>query len=298
VLDLRGNPGGLLTEAVSVCDKLLSRGQVIVSQRGRAYPEQIYRATHGNGGRDFPVVVLTNHGTASAAEIVSGALQDHDRAIIAGEITFGKGLVQTVYQLSDNTGLALTTYHYYTPSGRLIQRNYNGVSLYDYYYNHDQPQVAKDREVKLTDSGRTVYGGGGITPDDKIDTPKSNHFQDVLEAHNIFFNFTKHYLANRTITKDFQVDDAVIGDFKQFLTAQNISYTDQDLNSVMDWLKTQIKSDLFTTQFGQLQGLRIRANWDPMIAQALTYMPQAATLEQTAEKAAIAKQTARNNSPE
>jgi carboxyl-terminal processing protease len=120
----------------------------------------------------------------------------------------------------------------------------------------------------------------------------------VLEAHNIFFNFTKHYLANRTITKDFQVDDAVIGDFKQFLTAQNISYTDQDLNSVMDWLKTQIKSDLFTTQFGQLQGLRIRANWDPMIAQALTYMPQAATLEQTAEKAAIAKQTARNNSPE
>ncbi|HEY2015872.1 MAG TPA: S41 family peptidase, partial [Bryobacteraceae bacterium] len=92
VLDLRGNPGGLLTEAVSVCDKLLARGQVIVSQRGRAYPEQIYRATHGNGGRDFPVVVLTNHGTASAAEIVSGALQDHDRAIIAGEITFGKGL--------------------------------------------------------------------------------------------------------------------------------------------------------------------------------------------------------------
>src|ERR1700733_8910933 len=298
VLDLRGNPGGLLTEAVSVCDKLLSRGQIIVSQRGRAYPEQIYRATHGNGGRDFPVVVLVNHGTASAAEIVSGALQDHDRAIIAGEITFGKGLVQTVYQLSDNTGLALTTYHYYTPSGRLIQRNYNGVSLYDYYYNHDQPQNAKDREVKLTDSGRTVYGGGGITPDDKIDTPKSNHFQDVLEAHNIFFNFTKHYFSSRPLTKNFQVDDGVLTDFKQFLTAQSISYTDQDLNGVMDWLKTSIKADIFTTQFGQLTGLRIRANWDPMIAQALTYMPQAATLEQTAEKAAIAKQTARNNSPE
>ena len=162
MLDLRGNPGGLLTEAVSVCDKLLSRGQVIVSQRGRAYPEQIYRATHGNGGRDFPVVVLVNHGTASAAEIVSGALQDHDRALVVGEITFGKGLVQTVYQLSDNTGLALTTYHYYTPSGRLIQRNYDNISLYNYYYNHDQPQDTKDREVKLTDSGRTVYGGGGI----------------------------------------------------------------------------------------------------------------------------------------
>jgi len=295
LLDLRGNPGGLLTEAVSVCDKLLARGQIIVSQRGRAYPEQVYRATHGNGGRDFPVVVLTNHGTASAAEIVSGALQDHDRAIIAGEITFGKGLVQTVYQLSDNTGLALTTYHYYTPSGRLIQRNYNGVSLYDYYYNHDQPQNSKDREVKLTDSGRTVYGGGGITPDDKIDTPKSNHFQDVLEAHNVFFNFTRHYLANRSVTKDFQVDDAVLGEFKQFLTAQDITFTDQDLNGVMDWLKTNIKASIFTTQFGELQGLRIKANWDPMIAQALTYLPQAAALEQTAEKDAAAKQTAHNN---
>jgi carboxyl-terminal processing protease len=299
VLDLRGNPGGLLTEAVSVCDKLLNRGQVIVSQRGRAYPEQIYRATHGNGGRDFPVVVLVNHGTASAAEIVSGALQDHDRALVVGEITFGKGLVQTVYQLSDNTGLALTTYHYYTPSGRLIQRNYDNVSLYNYYYNHDQPQNTKDREVKLTDSGRTVYGGGGISPDFKIETPKSNHFQDVLAAHNAFFNFTKRYLASRTVAKDFQVDDAVIGDFKQFLTSQNIPYTDQDFNGpgVMDWLKTNIKADVMTTQFGQLEGLRVRANWDPMIAQALTYMPQAATLEQTAEKAAADKQTAHNSAP-
>ncbi len=129
-----------MSEAVAVCDKFLEKGQVIVSQRGRAFPEQTYRATHGNGGHEYPIVVLVNHGTASAAEIVSGALQDHDRAIIAGETTFGKGLVQTVYPLSENTGLALTTYHYYTPSGRLIQRNYNGVSLYDYYYNHDQPQ--------------------------------------------------------------------------------------------------------------------------------------------------------------
>src|SRR5580698_1474191 len=284
VLDLRGNPGGLLTEAVSVCDKLLSRGQVIVSQRGRAYPEQIYRATHGNGGRDFPVVVLVNHGTASAAEIVSGALQDHDRAIVVGEITFGKGLVQTVYQLSENTGLALTTYHYYTPSGRLIQRNYNGVSLYDYYYNHDQPQDTKDREVKVTDSGRTVYGGGGISPDYKIDTPKSTHVQEVLLAHYAFFNFAKHYLANRTVTKDFQVDDNVMSDFKQFLGSQEITYSDQELTPVMDWVKANIKAEIFTTQFGQAEGLKVRANWDPMVNQALTYLPQATTLEQAAEK--------------
>ena len=182
VLDLRGNPGGLLSQAVEVCDHLLAKGQTIVSQRGRAYPDQNYTATHGNDGKTFPIVVLVNRNTASAAEIVSGALQDHDRALIVGETTFGKGLVQTVYNLSENTGLALTTYHYYTPSGRLIQRNYAGVSLYDYYYNHAgaQPADSTNREVKLTDAGRTVYGGGGITPDEKIESPKSNHFQDEL----------------------------------------------------------------------------------------------------------------------
>ncbi|MGA9670804.1 MAG: S41 family peptidase, partial [Terracidiphilus sp.] len=122
VLDLRNNPGGLLSQAVDVCDHLLAKGQTIVSQRGRAYPDQVYTATRGNDGKTFPIVVLVNRNTASAAEIVSGALQDHDRALIVGETTFGKGLVQTVYNLSENTGLALTTYHYYTPSGRLIQR--------------------------------------------------------------------------------------------------------------------------------------------------------------------------------
>ncbi len=297
VLDLRSNPGGLLSEAVAVCDKFLEKGQMIVSQRGRAYPEQVYRATHGNGGHTFPVVVLTNHGTASAAEIVSGALQDHDRALIVGEVTFGKGLVQTVFQLSDNTGLALTTYHYYTPSGRLIQRNYDGVSLYDYYYNHDKPKDTKDREVKLTDSGRTVYGGGGITPDVLFDTPKSTHIQDVLLAHYAFFDFSKRYLATHTVTKDFQVDDAVLGDFKQFLTSKQIAYTDADLASVSDWLKTNIKSELFTSQFGQQEGLKVRANYDPMIVKALSLLPQAATLEETAEKVQAQKQAARSNLP-
>ena len=297
LLDLRGNPGGVLVDAVAVCDKLLNRGQVIVSQRGRAYPEQIYRATHGNGGHLFPIVVLVNHGTASAAEIVSGALQDHDRALIVGQVTFGKGLVQTVYPLSDGTGLALTTYHYYTPSGRLIQRNYNGVSLYDYFYNHDQPENLKNREVRLTDSGRTVYGGGGITPDYTINPPKSNKFQDLLEAHNVFFNFTQHYLANRTVSKDFEVDNAVIDQFKQFLTSQNIAYTDQDLNGVMSWLKMNIKSSIFASQFGESVGLRVRANWDPMITEALTYLPKAQTLEQTAEKIDLEKQASAKNAP-
>ncbi len=297
ILDLRGNPGGLLSEAVAVCDKFLEKGQVIVSQRGRAFPEQTYRATHGNGGREYPIVVLVNHGTASAAEIVSGALQDHDRAIIAGETTFGKGLVQTVYPLSENTGLALTTYHYYTPSGRLIQRNYNGVSLYDYYYNHDQPQDTKSREVKATDSGRTVFGGGGITPDDKIDTPKSVPIQDVLLEHYAFFNFAKHYMANRTVGKDFQVDDAVMDAFKQFLTSQQIPYSDTDLAPVMDWVKANIKAEIFTTQFGQEEGLKVRATWDPMINKALDYLPQAKALETAAKHAETQRASVRASQP-
>ena len=282
VLDLRGNPGGLLNEAVNMSDKFLQKGQIVVSQHGRAFPDQVYRAAHGEQGNGkYPIVVLVNRNTASAAEIVSGALQDHDRALIVGETTFGKGLVQTVFQITENTGLALTTYHYYTPSGRLIQRNYDHVSLYDYYYvrDDDKPADKSNLEVKLTDAGRTVYGGGGITPDEKIENVKSNHFQDSLLQHYAFFNFSKHYLASHTVQKDFEVNDAVMQDFKAFLKTNKIDYTDADIAGVSDWVKESIKSDLFTSQFGQLEGLKVRAQWDPQIAKAVTFMPQAQALE-------------------
>jgi carboxyl-terminal processing protease len=295
IFDLRGNPGGLLDQAVEVCDHLLSKGQGIVSQRGRAFPDRNYAATHGNGGKSFPIVVLVNRGTASAAEIVSGALQDHDRALIVGETTFGKGLVQTVYNLSENTGLALTTYHYYTPSGRLIQRNYSGISLYDYYsHGGTAPADTASREVKLTDAGRTVYGGGGITPDEKIESPKNTHFQETLLYKDAFFHFAPVYLANRTVDKNFQVDAAVLAEFKKYLTSQNIPWTDADLNGVMDWVKIGIKDKIFTIQFGQLQGLRTRADWDPEIQKALTFLPEAQALEDHAHKVLTEKAMARS----
>jgi len=296
VLDLRGNPGGLLSQAVDVCDHLLTKGQAIVSQRGRAYPDQNYTATHGNGGKSFPIVVLVNKNTASAAEIVSGALQDHDRALIVGETTFGKGLVQTVFNLGDDTGLALTTYHYYTPSGRLIQRNYAGVSLYDYYYNHAGalPSDSTNQEVKLTDAGRTVYGGGGITPDDKIETPTYSKFQDELTYKDVFFHFAPLYVSKHTVDKNFTVDDAVIGEFKKFLTDQNITWTDADLKASSDWLKAHIKDKIVTIEFGQLQGLRTLADYDPEIQKALGFMPQAQALEDNAHKVMTEKAMARN----
>ena len=269
-------------------DKFLQKGQIVVSQRGRAFPDQVYRAAHGEDGTDkYPIVVLVNRNTASAAEIVSGALQDHDRALIVGETTFGKGLVQTVFQVSENTGLALTTYHYYTPSGRLIQRSYDGVSLYDYYYVRDDAKKAdkSNTEVKLTDSGRTVYGGGGITPDEKVnsgifDPLNYNRFQNSLLTHYAFFDFSKHYVATHpAIPHDFVVDDAVLAQFKDFLKANQIDYTDADIAAVQDWVKASIKAELFTSQFGQLEGLKVRAQADPEIARAITFMPEAMALE-------------------
>src|SRR6202166_1988862 len=219
ILDLRSNPGGLLSEGVGVADKFLKKGQLIVSHHGRASAEKRYVAQHGSGGKDYPIVVLVNRQTASAAEIVSGAIQDHDRGLIAGEVTFGKGLVQTVYPLSENTGLALTTAHYYTPSGRLIQRDYSNISLYDYYYNRDSADGSNNanREVKLTDSGRTVYGGGGITPDVNIPAVKSNHFEDTLLQHYAFFNFAQRYLVSPQTTQSFEVDDATLQEFRKSL---------------------------------------------------------------------------------
>jgi carboxyl-terminal processing protease len=286
ILDLRQNPGGLLSEGVGVADQFLKKGQVIVSHHGRASAEKVYKATRGNGGKDYPIVVLVNRGTASAAEIVAGAIQDHDRGLIAGETTFGKGLVQTVYPLSENTGLALTTAKYYTPSGRLIQRDYNGVSLYDYYYNdRDNADAATtNHEVKMTDSGRTVYGGGGITPDVKIPNPKTNKFQDTLLEKYAFFNFAKHYVINHQVNKQFEVDDAVMQEFRKFLDEQKITFTEADLAENNDWIRSNIKAELFINEFGQQEGMQVHAETDPEVQKALDLLPQAKQLADNAKK--------------
>ena len=284
ILDLRQNPGGLLSEGVGVADKFLRKGQLIVSHHGRNSPEKRYTATHGDGGKEYPLVVLVNRGTASAAEIVAGAIQDHDRGLIVGETTFGKGLVQTVYPLSENTGLALTTAHYYTPSGRLIQRDYSNVSLYDYYFERpdDSKNSTASREVKLTDSGRTVYGGGGITPDVKLDPIKSTPFQDSLLQHYAFFNYAKHYMVSHHPTKSFEVDDATMQDFRKFLDAEKIPFTEAELLQNNDWVRSSIKSEIFVNAFGQEEGLKVRAEADPEVLKGLDLLPQAKQLAENA----------------
>ena len=284
ILDLRQNPGGLLSEGVDVADQFLHKGQLIVSHHGRSSPEKRYTATHGNGGNDYPLVVLVNRGTASAAEIVAGAIQDHDRGLIAGETTFGKGLVQTVYPLDENTGLALTTAKYYTPSGRLIQRDYSNISLYDYYFERDADTNNTNREVKLTDSGRTVYGGGGITPDVNIATPKSNHFQDDLLQHYAFFNFAKDYTLSHHPTKTMEVDENLMQDFRKFLDSQKIAYTEADLVENNDWVRANIKYEIFVDAFGQEEGLRVKAESDPEVLKGLDLLPQAKQLADNARR--------------
>jgi carboxyl-terminal processing protease len=269
---------------VGVADKFLHKGQLIVSHHGRSSPEKRYTAAHGNGGKDYPLVVLVNRGTASAAEIVAGAIQDHDRGLIVGETTFGKGLVQTVYPLSENTGLALTTAHYYTPSGRLIQRNYENVSLYDYYFDRPDENDTANKEVKLTDSGRTMYGGGGINPDVKIDAIKDNKFQDTLLQHYAFFNFAKHYIVVHHVTKSFEVDDVVLQEFRKSLDDDKVAYTEADLMQNNDWLRNSIKSEIFIDAFGQEEGLKIKAEGDPEVIKGLELLPQAEKLAENAKK--------------
>jgi len=284
LLDLRGNPGGLLQEAVEVSDHFLEKSQLIVYHSGRHSQEKRYYATHGDDGNEYPIVVLINRMTASAAEIVTGALQDHDRALVIGEPSFGKGLVQTVYQMSEHTGLALTTAHYYTPSGRLIQRQYENVSLYDYYY-HPELTKPSHAEVRLTDGGREVYGGGGISPDIVFADPKMTPPQEVLMQHSAFFNFSKYYLGiHKSIPKDFEVTDAVLDEFKQFLAKEKIPFSDLDMTANLDFVKNRIRIQLVGSIFGENEADRISIANDPLVQKSLDSMPQAKELMAKAKR--------------
>jgi carboxyl-terminal processing protease len=284
VLDLRGNPGGLLQEAVEVSDHFLEKGQLIVYHYGRHSQEKRYSAMKGDDNNEYPIVVLINRMSASAAEIVTGALQDHDRALVMGEPSFGKGLVQTVYPLSEHTGLALTTARYYTPSGRLIQREYTNVSLYDYYY-HPEHTSKNHSEVRLTDGGREVYGGGGITPDVPVPDPTLTPAQEMLLQHSAFFNFGKYYLGtHKTIPKDFQVNDAVLDEFKQFLAKEKITFSDHDLKDNLEFVKTRVRFQLVESIFGENEANKIGIESDPLVLKALEDMPQAKELMAKAKR--------------
>ncbi len=286
VLDLRQNPGGLLNEGVAVAGHFLRRGEVVVSQRGRASAEKPYLARGSANGQNYPIVVLVDQFSASAAEIVSGALQDHDRAWILGQTTFGKGLVQTVYPLDDNTGLALTTAHYYTPSGRLIQRDYSNISFLDYYYGK-RTDTKNLQDVKSTDGGRTVYGGGGITPDEKYVPAKYNKFQQDILRKFALFNFSAKWFGARgeaKLPKGWEPDAGVLNDFHEYLKTQGITFTDADWTSNRTWIEQQLKREMYATGFSYEESQKVAMEVDPMVAKAIDALPQAKALLDSSKK--------------
>lgn len=285
ILDLRQNPGGLLTEGIDVAGHFLKRGQLVVSNRGRTQPTKNYTVRHEGKGVDYPVVVLVNRYSASAAEIVTGALQDHDRAWVLGETTFGKGLVQTVFPLSDNTGLALTTMQYYTPSGRWIQRDYTNISFLDYYYhtNLDQKNV---NDVKMTDSGRTVNGGGGITPDEKYTPAKLNKFQIEMIRKYAMFNFSANWFGQRNtkLPAGWSPDEKLINEFHDFLLKNNVTFTEAEFTENHQWIKDQLKREMYITAFSYEESQRVAIEQDPMVVKAIDALPKAKALLDSAKK--------------
>jgi carboxyl-terminal processing protease len=309
VLDLRGNRGGLLIQAVRVANTFLGRGQMIVSQRGRFRDSsQSYAAVNENPD-NVAVVVLVNGDTASAAEIVAGALQDHDRALIIGETTFGKGLVQFPFQLDYDSALLLTIAKYFTPSGRLIQRDYSNGGFYNYYFpgglaadkQQNQPATPTGPESH-TDTGRAVYGGGGISPDEVVKpgliSAAERQLRDVLFAFSLeltngrikgFEEYTiqkpiefDHELAN----DDYPVTDNLFRALKSFAAAKpNYKTTPEQLDKLRAYAEMQLRYNILSAAYGYRTATQVFNDLDPQISRAVDAMPRARELAQAASRA-------------
>ena len=316
VLDLRNNPGGLLDQAIDVSSEFLPRDKVIVSVKGRSeyHDPAIYKST-GSDPEDVPLVVLINRNTASASEIVAGAIQDHGRGLVVGETSFGKGLVQHVFQLPFNTGLTLTTARYYTPYGRSLQRDYSSGSLYDYYVRHDQndnqqptqpgqpspnesvPPRTSNAPAFRTAAGRVFYGGGGITPDIEArpltGTPVRAR---IIEA---AFYFTRMLAAGKIPglesyrverveygrdpkAADYPITDRVLEAFRSYARkdqAQHLQVAQIDAD--LDFVKLRLRQEMITAAFGADAGQRVSLESDPQTLRAIGVLPDAKRLAES-----------------
>ena len=283
LLDLRNNPGGPLDQAIKVSNRFLPRGDLIVFTRGRIpNSDQDFRATEDGDYTKLPLVVLTNRNSASASEIVSGALQDHDRALIVGETTFGKALVQSIYRVSQGAGLALTTARYYTPSGRLIQRPWDGTfDEYLTYSLRDQSkQPAHDpKDLKLTDAGREVFGGGGIEPDHRLEGPiegfSPSRFGRTLYARQLFGTFAQRFWAEGdtrlqtpgqerlTLAPDYVVDDAMMEAFRKHVVKMGVKMDEEAFAADLPFIKAMIRYDIDLALFGVATARKNLIETDP-----------------------------------
>jgi carboxyl-terminal processing protease len=300
ILDLRGNAGGFLEQAVSVADKFIDHGKKIVYTRGRiAQANEDFYATEADKHARFPLIVLLNHGSASASEIVAGAVQDWDRGLVAGETSFGKGLVQSQIGLRDGAAVRITTARYYTPSGRLIQRPYN-KTLTDYYeegWDDEDPNVevdsTHDRPTYKTSAGRLVYGGGGITPDVHIKWPRPTQFTVDLIIKRSFFEFASDFVGrNRQLAADFnafrqnwQPTDAVLADFRRKIEALKIKFAPESWNKDLDFIKLRLKSEIALTLWDRQKWYEIEASGSKQMQEVMRLFPQAQKIAAMGESA-------------
>jgi carboxyl-terminal processing protease len=288
LFDLRNNSGGLLDQAVLVSDIVLPADQKIVYTRGRILSSNQEYFTTGESSDEFyenmPLVILVNRGSASASEIVAGAIQDHDRGLIVGEATWGKGLVQSVYPLSFDSGLALTTARYFTPSGRSIQRDYELLDEYFFPAANGEDDVeeapADEGQVSYTSTGRKVTGGGGISPDVEVKQSRRSEFVQRLFAYAIFFNFAVNQITEHAdVTgREFVLNDAALMEFRRYLENREIHFKENDLLEHRDELQREIRQELISTQEGLDAGYRFFLEDDQQVRKALGLFGQAEEL--------------------
>ncbi|HTM27141.1 MAG TPA: S41 family peptidase [Vicinamibacterales bacterium] len=308
VLDLRDNPGGPLNQAIRIANRFLPKGDMIVYTRGRVpNADEDYR---GTAAPDFtgPMLVLTNRNSASASEIVSGSLQDHDRALIVGETTFGKALVQSVYNISEGAGLALTTGRYFTPSGRMIQRPWDNA--FDEYLTYTLREQTGAREhsatqLKYTDAGRKVYGGGGIEPDKFFVGPvqgfNPTRFGRSLVGRAAFQNYAERFAAEgdtrlsaaskgkKRLARGFVVDDAMAADFKSFIQSEKIKVDEEAFAKDIDFIKAMIHDEIDVALFGVAEAQKNLVVKDPQAQYALSQFGEAVKLTELVRSRAASK---------
>jgi carboxyl-terminal processing protease len=307
VLDLRNNPGGFLDQAIHVAEKFLRSGQLILTQKARrGYSDRSYESS--NASPDMtPLVILVNGNTASASEIVAGAMQDHDRALIVGQSSFGKGLVQSIIPLEYGAGLTLTSAKYYTPSGRLIQRDYSNGGFYDYYTHgglsradQKDPIAKPTGPERRTDTGRPVYGGGGITPDENIGPRAISFYQRRLLSP--IFTFSRNVVTGRVpafesykvqkpiafnhelSSADFNVTDAMFNAFKEYVVSQPaLKMNAAQLDRNRAFIATQLRFNMVTAAYGRVMAERVFVvTDDPQVAKAVDALPRARDLAMNA----------------
>ncbi len=310
ILDLRWNPGGVMEEAVKVADLFLDAGtkakpKQIVYTKGRASElEESYFATGGGEYEKLPLIILINHASASASEIVAGAIQDWDRGLIVGETSFGKGLVQRQWTFGDGSAFRLTIARSYTPSGRLIQRSYEGKDKDEYVreaierneQEGDNLEHTKDAATKAdssrplfhTSGGRVVYGGGGISPDYIVKPPIATEFMQNLQRRDMFYQFMTSYLDTRgpalrtsfggdiqRFMKSYSITDDMLNDFRTFVTTKGIKVEEKDLEKDLAFIKARLKAEVGRSFWGNNGSYPIMLEVDPQFQKAMNLLPEA-----------------------